>query len=234
MRARLPANRKKDESEQTKRTRVNAVRIDKKAKKTRTANNDTRKMKSPEKNVRPLPGKVEEPFKEENSDTERSTFETNFVQTLYKSSESIDSVPKYPPLRSSDSVEELTAEKKSVSPPRQTEKKVDRSGEIEATKSEVSSMSEEGEEAKRTAGNTDDKQQMTDTTADKESERITADLIIEVNTMMHEGNGEKKLKENAEDSEVVSDDESEKYGKSTAEHSFSEFDDTIGQMETQT
>ncbi|KAK1130090.1 hypothetical protein K0M31_019774 [Melipona bicolor] len=219
-----PSKPKKDESEQTRRTRLNAVRLEtKKTKKTGTASSDARrtKSKSPVRIVEPLPDKAKKSSKGENSDTERSTLFESSKCPLYKSSDSVDSVSKCPLLKSSKSVEELTAEKKSVY-----------LGELKATKSVSRSDSSISGGSRKTAGK--DKQQKTDAIAGKESDRVAADLISKTSATTLGGSCEMKSKENAEDSEVF-DDESEKCGKSTAEHSFSEIGaGTICQMETQT
>ncbi|KOX71531.1 hypothetical protein WN51_02401 [Melipona quadrifasciata] len=214
---------KKDESEQTRRTRLNAVRLETKTKKTGTASSDaTRtKSKSPVRNVKPLPEKVKKSSKAENSDTKRSTLFEASKCLLYKSSDSVDSGPKCPLLKSSKSVGELTAVKKSVY-----------LGEMEATKSVSRSDSSASGGSRKTAGN--DKQQKTDAIAGKESDRVAADLISKTSATMLGESCEMKSKEYAEDSEVF-DDESEKCGKSTAEHSFSEIGaGATCQMETQT
>ncbi|XP_043521696.1 uncharacterized protein LOC122534790 [Frieseomelitta varia] len=199
----------KDKSEQTRRTRITAVRLDKRTKKMRTASTDTKKLKSPVRIVKPLPEKVEKSFNKENSDTERSTLFKTSTCLLFKSSDSADS--KYSLVNSSKSDKEIdTAKNSSIC-----------LKEIKATKSVSSSNSSINRGSRNTAGK--DKQQKTDTIAGKGSERIAA--------TMHEGSCEKKSKGNPEDSEV-SDDEC---CKSIVEHSVSEIDaGALCQMETQT
>ena len=211
MRARVLVNRKKDESEQTRRTRFNAVRLDKRTMKMRTASSDTRRSKSP---VRILKSdKVKTSFMEKNSDTK---FETSKC-LLYKSSDSVDS--KCTLVKSSKSVEEINiAKKRSVC-----------LKEIEATKSISRSDSSISRGSRKAAGK--DKQQKTDTIAGKGSGRIAVGLISKTSATLHEGSREKRLKGNPDDSEV-SDYECR---ESIVGQSLSEIDaGTRCQMETQT